>query len=301
MRVTLTVNGSARGRRRRVGGREPAVRASRAARPAGLQERLRAGRMRARARSTSTASWCARAWSPPVRPQGRDILTVEGLGDGDALGPVQQAFLDAGAVQCGFCTPGLIVATHDLLRQVPRPPTQRSARRWRATCAAAPATRRSSTPSGWRRREGPAGWPRGCRVSDRRPGDRRAPAAPGAPPPGGRTRAWAPRAAPRRHPQGDRRVRFLLRPVDGGHAAGARRCAARTRGPGSGPSTPPARCGLPGVAAVLTHDDVPGPQDFRPGGRRPAGAGHGEVRYQGEPVADRRGRPPGDRPPRGGR
>ena len=42
--------------------------------------------------------------------QGRDIRTVEGLGDGGTLGTVQQAFLDAGAVQCGFCTPGLIVA-----------------------------------------------------------------------------------------------------------------------------------------------------------------------------------------------
>ena len=53
--------------------------------------------------------------------QGRDIRTVEGLGDGGALGAVQQAFLDAGAVQCGFCTPGLIVAADDLLRRVVRP------------------------------------------------------------------------------------------------------------------------------------------------------------------------------------
>ena len=47
--------------------------------------------------------------------EGRDVVTVEGLADGDALDPVQQAFLDAGAVQCGFCTPGLVVAVHDLL------------------------------------------------------------------------------------------------------------------------------------------------------------------------------------------
>jgi carbon-monoxide dehydrogenase small subunit len=53
--------------------------------------------------------------------EGRDVRTVEGLADGDALDPVQQAFVAAGAVQCGFCTPGLIVATHDLLRRVPRP------------------------------------------------------------------------------------------------------------------------------------------------------------------------------------
>jgi carbon-monoxide dehydrogenase small subunit len=53
--------------------------------------------------------------------EGREVLTVEGLADGDDLDPVQRAFVAAGAVQCGFCTPGLIVATHDLLRRVPQP------------------------------------------------------------------------------------------------------------------------------------------------------------------------------------
>ena len=52
---------------------------------------------------------------------GREIITVEGLaGDGD-LHPVQEAFVEAGGVQCGFCTPGFIVATHDLLQRIPRP------------------------------------------------------------------------------------------------------------------------------------------------------------------------------------
>ena len=47
---------------------------------------------------------------------GQEITTVEGLGDGrDGLSVVQEAFVDEGAVQCGFCTPGLIVAVHDLL------------------------------------------------------------------------------------------------------------------------------------------------------------------------------------------
>ncbi len=51
----------------------------------------------------------------------REIITVEGLGEGEALHPVQEAYLEAGAVQCGFCTPGLIVATHDLLGRNPSP------------------------------------------------------------------------------------------------------------------------------------------------------------------------------------
>ena len=52
---------------------------------------------------------------------GRLLLTVEGLADGDDLDRVQEAYLAAGAVQCGFCTPGLVVATHDLLRANPSP------------------------------------------------------------------------------------------------------------------------------------------------------------------------------------
>ncbi len=53
--------------------------------------------------------------------QDREVLTVEGLADGDRLDPVQEAFVEAGAVQCGFCTPGLVVAAHDLLDRVPQP------------------------------------------------------------------------------------------------------------------------------------------------------------------------------------
>ncbi len=52
---------------------------------------------------------------------GRDILTVEGLGAPGALHPVQRAFVEAGAVQCGFCTPGLVMATIALLDADPRP------------------------------------------------------------------------------------------------------------------------------------------------------------------------------------
>jgi aerobic carbon-monoxide dehydrogenase small subunit len=52
---------------------------------------------------------------------GRDIVTVEGLASPGDLHPIQKAFLRTGAVQCGFCTPGLIVAAHDLLTRIPHP------------------------------------------------------------------------------------------------------------------------------------------------------------------------------------
>ncbi|MDR7523386.1 MAG: (2Fe-2S)-binding protein [Armatimonadota bacterium] len=59
----------------------------------------------------------------------RDVRTVESLAAGERLHPVQEAFLETGAVQCGFCTPGLIVAVADLLAREPAPdePTVREA------------------------------------------------------------------------------------------------------------------------------------------------------------------------------
>jgi aerobic carbon-monoxide dehydrogenase small subunit len=56
-----------------------------------------------------------------AQADGHDVTTVEGLATDGELHPVQQAFVDAGAVQCGFCTPGLVVATADLLRRSPNP------------------------------------------------------------------------------------------------------------------------------------------------------------------------------------
>jgi carbon-monoxide dehydrogenase small subunit len=53
--------------------------------------------------------------------EGRSVRTVEGLAEEGTLDPVQQAFVDAGAVQCGFCTPGLVVAAHDLLARNDEP------------------------------------------------------------------------------------------------------------------------------------------------------------------------------------
>ena len=52
---------------------------------------------------------------------GHEVVTVEGLAGGDSLHRVQEAFVEAGAVQCGFCTPGLVVATADLLRHTADP------------------------------------------------------------------------------------------------------------------------------------------------------------------------------------
>jgi carbon-monoxide dehydrogenase small subunit len=56
-----------------------------------------------------------------AQADGHEIVTVEGLADADAISPVQDAFVRTGAVQCGFCTPGLVVAATDLLRRVPDP------------------------------------------------------------------------------------------------------------------------------------------------------------------------------------
>ena len=53
--------------------------------------------------------------------EGSEVVTVEGIADDEGLHPVQKAFVEAGGVQCGFCTPGLIVATDDLLARNPRP------------------------------------------------------------------------------------------------------------------------------------------------------------------------------------
>ncbi len=66
-----------------------------------------------------------------VEAEGRQIVTVEGIAEGEALHPVQQQFLEHAALQCGFCTPGLIVAAKALLDANPDP-TEEEARYWLA-------------------------------------------------------------------------------------------------------------------------------------------------------------------------
>jgi len=62
-----------------------------------------------------------------VQADGADILTIEGLADGDVLHPMQQAFMENHGLQCGYCTPGMIMAATSLLKENPAP-TERDVR-----------------------------------------------------------------------------------------------------------------------------------------------------------------------------
>lgn len=56
-----------------------------------------------------------------VQAQGREVLTIEGLAENGKLHPIQQAFVDKGAIQCGFCSPGMILSAKALLEENPKP------------------------------------------------------------------------------------------------------------------------------------------------------------------------------------
>lgn len=62
--------------------------------------------------------------TPVARADKKKITTIEGLADGDLLHPIQQAFLDEGAIQCGYCSSGMILATAALLKNNPKPTDQ---------------------------------------------------------------------------------------------------------------------------------------------------------------------------------
>ena len=155
----------------------------------------------------------------PVECQGRRITTVEGMAEGGRLHPLQQAFAELGAAQCGYCTPGILLTAQALLVERPMPdPGRGPSRRWPAISAGAPATPRSSTPSSWPRsgcaarprERGPAGgakpWPsspyRPVAAQDRRVGQghrrHQVRGRPGAAAPGPR-QAPAEPASPRAH------------------------------------------------------------------------------------------------------
>jgi carbon-monoxide dehydrogenase small subunit len=56
-----------------------------------------------------------------IDAQGKEIVTIEGLGEGEKLHPIQESFLKHGAIQCGFCTPGMVMASKALLDENPNP------------------------------------------------------------------------------------------------------------------------------------------------------------------------------------
>lgn len=77
-----------------------------------------------------------------TQANGREVLTIEGLAENGKLHPIQQAFVDCGAIQCGFCTPGMILSAKALLDQNPRPTELEIRAAIWEICAAAPDIRR---------------------------------------------------------------------------------------------------------------------------------------------------------------
>jgi len=59
--------------------------------------------------------------TPIAKANGKDIVTIEGLADGDTLHPVQAAFIAEGAMQCGYCVPGMVLTAVALLKANPKP------------------------------------------------------------------------------------------------------------------------------------------------------------------------------------
>ena len=190
-----------------------------------------------------------------AQADGHDVTTVEGLADGDELHPVQEAFVEAGAVQCGFCTPGLVVAAADLLERTPGPVRRRDPRG--ALRQPLPLHRlREDLRRGqaWRAQE--------LSHDDHEPARRQARGRPHR-----RARSRAPTA--RRRSRASSRTRATSsRPGCSG--------ATRVRSPHAHARIVSIditeAVTMPGVHAVLTHDDVPGEKTLRPRVPRPARA-----------------------------
>ena len=248
---------------------------------------------------------------------------------GELAGELRQALLVARlrGRPAGADRPRGARARHDPRRPLPRPRRRarlaraRQARRRRAVAARRPRPRRHRRPGrGARARRPPAGRHAARRRQDRGRGRRAA-----RPPTRRRSRASSPRepadaggggvtveapsaragsARASAGPTASRRSRASspTRPTCGPTACcGARRCAARTRARASARSTSRAALAVPGVHAVLTHEDVPGRKTYGLEHPRPAGAGARPGPLPGRAGRDRRRRPPRDRAPRGRR
>ena len=174
-----------------------------------------------------------------------EITTVEAIADDDALSDVQRAFVAAGAVQCGFCTPGLVMAVHDLLERSPEPSELEvreaiSGNLCRCTgygrilqpCAPVQETARI-----------------GRDHDDDHRATRRVP------------RGRRERAPPRRHPQGAGPLRVRLGPVGRGDAVGRDPAVAAPVRPHP-QHRPGAAWRIPGVRAIVTAEDVPGSLEY---------------------------------------
>ena len=90
-----------------------------------------------------------------VQADGGEVMTLEGLADGEQLHPLQQAFWDHHALQCGFCTSGFLMSAYDLLAKTRSRAKRKSATACRATCVAAPAMPISSRRSRPQPRDSP--------------------------------------------------------------------------------------------------------------------------------------------------